>query len=65
MCFDGAAYWRVRDRFAEQGVGVIALEHGTTEMWGMESLAKYVQSTWPELVVHYLDNHWKAWHVKA
>ena len=65
MCFDGASYWRERDRFAEQGVGVITLEHGTTEMWGMESLAKYIQRTWSELDVLYLDNHWKAWYVNA
>ncbi|MBT5877364.1 MAG: hypothetical protein HOH43_28345 [Candidatus Latescibacteria bacterium] len=63
MCFDGAPYWSLRDRLAEQGVGVITLEHGTTEMWGMESMAKYIQSTWRELDVLYLDNHWKAWHV--
>lgn len=62
MCFDGAPYWSLRDRLAEQGVGVITLEHGTTEMWGMESMAKYIQSTWNELDVLYLDNHWKAWH---
>ena len=65
MCFDGASYWNARDRFAEQGVGVITLEHGTTEMWGMESLAQYIEEVWPELEVHYLDKHWKAWHVCA
>ena len=65
LCFDGASYWASRDRFAEQGVGVITLEHGTTEMWGIESLARYIGHTWPELEVHYLDNHWRAWHVSA
>ena len=64
MCFDGAPYWNVRDRFAEQGVGVITLEHGTTEMWGIESLAEYIQRTWSELDVLYLDNHWKPWHAQ-
>ena len=63
MCFDGASYWNCRDRLAEQGVGVITLEHGTTEMWGLESLARYFQETWPELDVLYLSDHWKAWHV--
>jgi putative NIF3 family GTP cyclohydrolase 1 type 2 len=63
MCFDGAPYWSMRDRFAEQGVGVITLEHGTTEMWGLESLAEYIRNTWSELEVIYLDDHWKAWHV--
>ena len=65
MCFDGASFWRERDRFAEQGVGVITLEHGTTEMWGIESLAQYIDETWSELDVHYLDDHWKAWHVSV
>lgn len=64
MCFDGASYWEARERFAEHGVGVITLEHGTTEMWGMESLARYVQDTWRELEVVYLDNHWKTWHAR-
>jgi len=64
MCFDGASYWQTRDRLAEQGVGVITLEHGTTEMWGIESLAKFLGDTWPELEVHYLDKHWKPWHVR-
>ena len=65
MCFDGASYWSARSRFAEQGVGVVTLEHGTTEMWGIESLAQYIGDTWPELEVHYLDNHYRAWHVSA
>ena len=65
MCFDGASYWSQRDRFAEQDVGVIALEHGTTEMWGLESLATYIGDTWPDLDVRYLDHHWRAWHVRA
>ena len=65
VCFDGASYWSERDRLLEQGVGVITLEHGTTEMWGLESLARYVSDTWPRLEVHYLSDHWKPWHVSA
>ncbi len=65
VCFDGASYWRDRERFAAQGVGVVTLEHGTTEMWGIESLARYLGDTWPELEVHYLDQHRRAWHVTA
>jgi putative NIF3 family GTP cyclohydrolase 1 type 2 len=65
VCFDGAWYWRDRERFAEQGAGVITLEHGTTEMWGLESLAKYVAETWPQLKVHCLARHRRAWHVSA
>ena len=65
VCFDGAGYWSQRDRFLEQDVGVIALEHGTTEMWGMESLAGYIGDTWPDLTVHHLTDHWKPWHASA
>jgi putative NIF3 family GTP cyclohydrolase 1 type 2 len=65
MCYDGASYWKERNRFAEQGVGVITLEHGTTELWGLESLARYIQETWPELDVIYLDDHWKVWYVHS
>ena len=65
VCFDGASYWSLRDRLLEQGVGVITLEHGTTEMWGLESLARYIGQTWPDLDVHYLDGHWKPWHVSV
>ncbi|MFB3894155.1 MAG: Nif3-like dinuclear metal center hexameric protein [Phycisphaerae bacterium] len=65
MCFDGASYWRDRQRLAEQGVGVITLEHGTTEMWGIESLAQYLRETFAGLDVHYLAGHQRAWHVRA
>ena len=41
------------------------LEHGTTEMWGMESLADYVQRTRPEPDVIHLDKHWKICHASA
>lgn len=65
VCFDGASYWKDRERFVEQGVGVITLEHGATEMWGIESLAGYVQETWPEMKVQYQAMHPRGWHVSA
>lgn len=65
MCFDGACYWEVRERLVEQGVGVITLEHGTTEMWGIEGLAGYLGRTFPQMQVHYLQSHPRAWHVIA
>ena len=41
MCFDGASFWRERDRFAEQGVGVItereAIALGATLMSVLEA----------------------------
>ena len=65
VCFDGASYWQQRERFAEHGVGVISLEHGTTEMWGLEAMADYLRQTFAGLDVVYLDRHPRAWHVVA
>lgn len=63
VCYDGASYWAARERFAELGVGVITVEHGTSEMWGLENLARHLAETFPELEVHYLDQHPKPWTV--
>lgn len=56
-------YWRMRERFVECGAGVISVEHGTTEYWGMENCAGYVRQTWPDLDVHYLALYPKSWTV--
>ena len=65
VCFDGASYWQKRQRFAELGVGVITVEHGTSEMWGLENLAHYLRDTFPALTVHYLSLHPRPWTVMA
>ena len=65
VCFDGASYWQARQRFAELGVGVITVEHGTSEMWGLENLARYLGQTFAALEVHYLDLHARPWTVMA
>jgi putative NIF3 family GTP cyclohydrolase 1 type 2 len=65
VCFDGASYWQKRQRFAELGVGVITVEHGTSEMWGLENLAQYLRQTFPSLTVHYLALHARPWTVAA
>jgi putative NIF3 family GTP cyclohydrolase 1 type 2 len=65
VCFDGASYWQTRQRFSELGVGVITVEHGTSEMWGLENLARYLRETYPALTVHYLDLHARPWTVMA
>jgi hypothetical protein len=44
---------------------VITVEHGTSELWGLESLARYLGETFPELQVHYLDLHARPWTVIA
>ena len=61
VTFDGASYWHDRQRFAELGVGVITVEHGTSEMWGLENLARYLREVFPALTVHYLDLHARPW----
>ncbi len=48
---------------ASLGVGVVMLEHGTTEMWGIESLARYLAAEFPSLTVRYYDRHPRSWHV--
>jgi len=65
VCYDGASYWRDREKFVELGVGVIMVEHGTSEMWGLQNLAKYLRATFPELDVRYFAAHPRAWHVPA
>jgi len=65
VCFDGASYWHARQRFAELGAAVICLEHGTTEMPGIENMAKYIAETYPELDVGYYDRHPRPWTVMA
>ena len=61
VCYDGASYCAKRERFVELGAAVIVVEHGTSEMWGMESLARYLAEAFPELTVHYLNHHPKPW----
>jgi len=62
--FDGSwYYWEQRERFVECGAGVITVEHGTTENWGIRNLAEYVLRTWPQLTVHYLDLYPRPWTV--
>ena len=65
VCYDGASYWRTRERLCELGAGIIVVEHGTSEMWGLEGLAAYLAEAFPELTVHYLDLHPKPWTVMA
>jgi putative NIF3 family GTP cyclohydrolase 1 type 2 len=65
VCFDGASYWQARQRFSELGVAVITVEHGTSEMWGLENLARYLRETFPALTVYYLDLHARPWTVMA
>jgi putative NIF3 family GTP cyclohydrolase 1 type 2 len=64
-CFDGASYWARRQRFAELGLAVLTVEHGTSEMPGMMNLAKYLPEQFDGLTAHYLDRHARTWTVKS
>jgi putative NIF3 family GTP cyclohydrolase 1 type 2 len=63
VCYDGDWYWRDRERFVELGAGVLMVEHGTAEMWGMENLASYLAEAFPGLQVQYFARHPRARHV--
>jgi putative NIF3 family GTP cyclohydrolase 1 type 2 len=65
VCDDGASYWATRERLVELGVGVIVVEHGTSEMWGLENLARHLAERFPELQVHYVDQHPKPWTMRG
>jgi putative NIF3 family GTP cyclohydrolase 1 type 2 len=63
VCYDGASYWETRVRLAELGAAVVMVEHGTSEVWGMQSLARYLGETFPELEVRFYDRHPRPFHV--
>jgi putative NIF3 family GTP cyclohydrolase 1 type 2 len=63
VCYDGSHYWRDRERFAELGAAVISVEHGTSEMWGMESLCRYLAAEFEGLEVGTYARHPRPWHV--
>lgn len=65
VCFDGAFYWAKRQQWAELGVGVITVEHGTTEMWGIENLARHLRERFPQIEFLYFAEHAKPWTVSA
>lgn len=63
VCYDGAPYWAVRERLYEMGVAVIAVEHGTSEMPGLENLCRYLAQEHPHIEFLYFANHPKPWTV--
>jgi putative NIF3 family GTP cyclohydrolase 1 type 2 len=65
VCFDGASYWRSRERLHEMGAAVITVEHGTSEMPGMESLCRHLAGKFPEVKFEYFANHPRPWTVHA
>jgi len=65
VCYDGASYWAVRERLAEAGVAVITVEHGTSEMWGMENLCDHLRGEFPAIDFRYFAEHPRTWTVRG
>lgn len=65
VCDDGFSYWQRGERFFEMSVGVIMVSHGTSEIWGIENLARYLDETFAELQVTYLDQHPLYWSISG
>jgi hypothetical protein len=61
VCYDGASYWESRERLYEMGAAVIALEHGTTEMPGIENLCRHLAERFPETEFQYFAEHPCPW----
>lgn len=65
VCYDGAPYWAVWERLAELGAAVITVEHGTSEVWGLESLCRHLADVYPDVQWHYFAEHPRTWTVRA
>jgi putative NIF3 family GTP cyclohydrolase 1 type 2 len=63
MCYDGATYWDLRERLYEMGAAVITLEHGTTEMPGLESMCNHLRTVFPGVEFIWLAVHPRPWSV--
>ena len=65
VCDDGFSYWQRDEQLFEMGVGVVMVSHGTSVMWGIENLARYLSKTFPELQVTYMDQHPRYWSISG
>ena len=65
MCYDGASYWSRRERIFEAGAAIITVEHGTSEMWGIEALSNHLASQFRDIDFVYLAEHPRTWTVQS
>jgi putative NIF3 family GTP cyclohydrolase 1 type 2 len=65
MCYDGASYWASRERLAEMGVGIVTVEHGTSEMPGMMGLREHLARQFPAVEFVWIAEHPRTWTVKG
>jgi putative NIF3 family GTP cyclohydrolase 1 type 2 len=63
MCYDGASYWSCRERLAEMGVGIITVEHGSSEIPGLRALRDHLAATFAGVEFIFLCEHPKTWTV--
>ena len=65
MCYDGASYWQKRERLAEMGVGIVTVEHGSSEMPGLMSLRDHLAQQFPAVEFLWIAEHPRTWTVKG
>ncbi len=65
MCYDGASYWQRRERLAEMGVGIVTVEHGSSEMPGLMSLRDHLAQKYPAVQFVWIAEHPRTWTVKG
>lgn len=65
LCYDGAPYWAVRERLYEMGPAIITVEHGTSEMPGLENLCRHLQEVFPTIDFRYFAEHPRTWTTKT
>jgi putative NIF3 family GTP cyclohydrolase 1 type 2 len=65
MCYDGATYWQVRERLFEAGAAIVTVEHGTSEMWGIQNLRRHLAESFTDVEFIQIDNHPRTWTVRA
>ena len=65
MCYDGAPYWCHRERLAEMGVGIVTVEHGTSEMPGIMNLRDHLAQQFPAVEFVWIAEHPRTWTVKG
>ncbi len=65
VCYDGAPYWAVRERLVEAGAAVVTVEHGSSEMWGLENLCTHLRQVFPDVTFTYYSEHPRTWTVRG
>ncbi len=65
VCYDGASYWSTRERLHALGAAVITVEHGTSEMPGLQRLCEHLADTFPDVAFEYFAEHARTWTVRG